>query len=268
MGKHQRILAKLKFRKEYIELNRKCKVAFVGLFGSQNYGLDDSDSDIDCVMVTMPSLDGLISGKTEVKTLTSTEFSPDTYDDGQVKLMDIRDFAKQLAKGSFVNLEALFSDYVIVDDSFRDFYNVRQEIYERYLWHYQNAVYGAIHNILNDYERNSCANDEMKRQSKRMYEALRLKNLYNQLMNKDNARLKACPEFYIADLSERCFIGNVKSGVLDSGQFFDKTKIIEPPTKDEPSVPNWFDVISFANGVVKKYILYRDFDQNCDKAKE
>lgn len=70
-------------------------------------------------------------------------------------------------------------------------------------------------------------------------------------MNKDNARLKACPEFYIADLSERCFIGNVKSGVLDSGQFFDKTKIIEPPTKDEPSVPNWFDVISFANGVVK-----------------
>jgi predicted nucleotidyltransferase len=266
MGKYHRILARLKSRKDYIELNRKCKVAFVGLFGSQNYGLDDSNSDIDCVIVTMPSLDDLIGGKPDVKTLTQVEFSSDSSDDGLVKLMDIRDFAKQLSKGSFVNLESLFSDYVIVDDSFRDFYNVRKEIYDRYLWNYQNAVYGAIRNILNDYDRNSCANGEEERQSKRMYEALRLKNLYGQLMNESSVQLNSRPEFYIADLSERCFIGNVKSGVLDSAQFFDEVKNIEPPVKDEPNPPGWFNAISFANGVVKKYILYRDFDQNCDKA--
>lgn len=170
-------------------------------------------------------------------------------------------------RGSFVNLEALFSDYVIVDDSFRDFYNVRGEIYDRYLWNYQNAVYGAIRSILRDYENCCCDKSEGKRQSKRMYEALRLKNLYGQLMNESEVQLNSRPEFYIADLSERCFIGNVKSGVLDSVQFFDKAKDIEPPAKDEPNPPDWFNVISFANGVVKKYILYRDFDQNCDKTK-
>ena len=263
MANYQKILERLNRRKDYIELNRKCKVVFVGLFGSQNYGLDDNDSDIDCVVVTMPSLDDLISGKTDVKTLTQSEFSSDSSDDGQVKLMDIRDFAKQLAKGSFVNLEALFSDYVIVDDSFRDFYNVRNKIYDRYIWHYQNAVYGAIHHILNYYEMNACSNEENK-QSKRMYEALRLKNLYNQLMDKSDVESNSRPEFYIANLSERCSIGNVKCGVLDSAQFFDNVKDIEAPSTKEPKVVEplcGFNIQILANLTIKNSItgnLYRN----------
>lgn len=266
MGKYQRILAKLRFRKEYIELNRKCKVAFVGLFGSQNYGLDDEESDIDCVMVTMPSLDELIGGKPDVKTLTSAEFSPDASDDGQMKLMDIRDFAKQLENGSFVNLETLFSDYIIVDDSFKDFYNCRNKIYKRYLWNYQNAVYGAVGNILRDYKRVKSSDDDSKdelRQSKRMYEILRLENFYAQLMNKSDIPAEYRPEFYITCLAERSLLGNIKYGLKDSGEFLEMAELISPPEAKAPDAPESFDVVLCANDAVKKYIMYRDFDQDC-----
>lgn len=259
MANYQKILKRLNRRKDYIELNRKCKVVFVGLFGSQNYGLDDNDSDIDCVVVTMPSLDDLISGKTDVKTLTQAEFSSDSSDDGQVKLMDIRDFAKQLAKGSFANLEALMSDYVIVEKSFTDFYNERFKIYMRYVWNYQNAVYGAIHNLLKQYNVHTDDVDKT-RQQKRMYEMLRLNVLYEQVMDGDIAY----PEFYIKDLYTRCLIGGVKCGSLDSDKFLDDVTAIEAPSTEEPKIAEplcGFNVQLLANLTIKNSItgnLYRN----------
>ena len=259
MANYQKILKRLNRRKDYIELNRKCKVVFVGLFGSQNYGLDDNDSDIDCVVVTMPSLDDLISGETDVKTLTQAEFSSDSSDDGQVKLMDIRDFAKQLAKGSFANLEALMSDYVIVEKSFTDFYNERFKIYMRYVWNYQNAVYGAIHNLLKQYNVHTDDVDKT-RQQKRMYEILRLNVLYEQVMDGDIAY----PEFYIKDLYTRCLIGGVKCGSLDSDKFLDDVTAIEAPSTEEPKIAEplcGFDVQLLANLTIKNSItgnLYRN----------
>ena len=259
MANYQKILERLNRRKDYIELNRKCKVVFVGLFGSQNYGLDDNDSDIDCVVVTMPSLDDLISGETDVKTLTQAEFSSDSSDDGQVKLMDIRDFAKQLAKGSFANLEALMSDYVIVEKSFTDFYNERFKIYMRYVWNYQNAVYGAIHNLLKQYNIHTDDVDKT-RQQKRMYEMLRLNVLYEQVMDDDIAY----PEFYIKDLYTRCLIGGVKCGILDSDKFLDDVTAIEAPSTEEPKIAEplcGFDVQLLANLTIKNSItgnLYRN----------
>lgn len=259
MANYQKISKRLNRRKDYIELNRKCKVVFVGLFGSQNYGLDDNDSDIDCVVVTMPSLDDLISGKTDVKTLTQAEFSSDSSDDGQVKLMDIRDFAKQLAKGSFANLEALMSDYVIVEKSFTDFYNERFKIYMRYVWNYQNAVYGAIHNLLKQYNVHTDDVDKT-RQQKRMYEMLRLNVLYEQVMDGDIAY----PEFYIKDLYTRCLIGGVKCGSLDSDKFLDDVTAIEAPSTEEPKIAEplcRFNVQLLANLTIKNSItgnLYRN----------
>ena len=261
MANYQKILERLNRRKDYIELNRKCKVVFVGLFGSQNYGLDDNDSDIDCVVVTMPSLDDLISGETDVKTLTQAEFSSDSSDDGQVKLMDIRDFAKQLAKGSFANLEALMSDYVIVEKSFTDFYNERFKIYMRYVWNYQNAVYGAIHNLLKQYNVHTDDVDKT-RQQKRMYEMLRLNVLYEQVMDGDIAY----PEFYIKDLYTRCLIGGVKCGSLDSDKFLDDVTAIEAPSTEEPKIAEplcGFDVQLLANLTIKNSITGNLYRNNC-----
>lgn len=252
MGNYAYIQHVLKERKDYIERTRGCKIVFIGLFGSQNYGLDSSFSDIDCVVVTMPSLDDLISGTTDVKTLTSGEFTFNKSDDGQVKLMDLRDFAKQLSKGSFTNLEALMSDYVIVDKSFTDFYNERFKIYMRYVWNYQNAVYGAIHNLLKQYNAHTDDVDKT-RQQKRMYEMLRLNVLYEQVMDCDTAY----PEFYIRDLYIRCLIGSVKCGSLDSDKFLDDITAIEAPSAEEPTIAEplcGFNVQLLANLTIKNSI--------------
>lgn len=259
MGNYTYIQHILKERKDYIERTRGCEIVFIGLFGSQNYGLDDSFSDIDCVAVTMPSLDDLISGVPNVKTLTPGEFTFNKSDDGQVKLMDLRDFAKQLSKGSFTNLEALMSDYVIVEKSFTDFYNERFRIYMRYVWNYQNAVYGAIHNLLKQYNAHT-DNVDKTRQQKRMYEMLRLNVLYEQVMDGDIAY----PEFYIKDLYTRCLIGGVKCGSLDNDKFLDDVTAIEAPSTEEPTMAEplcGFNVQILANLTIKNSItgnLYRN----------
>lgn len=260
MANYQYIKMILEQRKYFIEQNRKCHICFIGLFGSQNYGLDDGTSDIDCVAVTVPSLDELIAGIPSVKTLEPSEFSRNpNKDNGTVKLMDLRDFAKQLSKGSFVNLEALMSDYVIVEESFTDFYNERFRIYMRYVWNYQNAVYGAIHNLLKQYNAHTDDVDKM-RQQKRMYEMLRLNVLYGQVMDGDIAY----PEFYIKDLYTRCLIGGVKCGSLDSDKFLNDITAIEAPSTKEPKVAEplcGFNVQILANLTIKNSItgnLYRN----------
>lgn len=260
MANYQYIKMILEQRKYFIEGNRKCHICFIGLFGSQNYGLDDGTSDIDCVAVTVPSLDELIAGTPSVKTLEPSEFSRNPNEDnGTVKLMDLRDFAKQLSKGSFVNLEALMSDYVIVEKSFTDFYNERFRIYMRYAWNYQNAVYGAIHNLLKQYNAHTDDVDKI-RQQKRMYEMLRLNMLYEQVMDGDIAY----PEFYIKDLYTRCLIGGVKCGSLDSDKFLNDITAIEAPSTKEPKVAEplcGFNVQILANLTIKNSItgnLYRN----------
>lgn len=260
MANYQYIKMILEQRKYFIEESRKCHICFIGLFGSQNYGLDDETSDIDCVAVTVPSLDELISGNPSVKTLEPSEFSHNpNKDNGTVKLMDLRDFAKQLSKGSFANLEVLMSDYVIVEKSFTDFYNERFKIYMRYVWNYQNAVYGAIHNLLKQYNIHTDDVDKT-RQQKRMYEMLRLNVLYEQVMDDDIAY----PEFYIKDLYTRCLIGGVKCGILDSDKFLDDVTAIEAPSTEEPKIAEplcGFDVQLLANLTIKNSItgnLYRN----------
>ncbi len=240
----------LEQRKAFIEQNRKCHVCFIGLFGSQNYGLDDKDSDIDCVAVTTPSLDELIAGIPSVKTLEPPEFScnPDK-ESGTVKLMDLRDFAKQLAKGSFTNLEALFSDYSVFDESFNAFYLQRFRIYDRYVWHFQNAVYGAIHNLLKQFD---SRNDD--KQCKRVYEMLRLLDLYEQVMDENISY----PRFYIADLNKRSRIGVIKAGDCHYTSYLNKIREIELPSVSMPELPKelaMFNVEDAAKVVIRDNIM-------------
>lgn len=250
MANYQYIKMVLEQRKSFIEQNRKCHICFIGLFGSQNYGLDDETSDIDCVAVTIPSLDELIAGIPNVKTLEPSEFSfnPDR-DSGTVKLMDLRDFAKQLSKGSFVNLEALLSDYVFFDDTFRAFYLQRFRIYDRYVWNFQNAVYGGINHLLKQFD----AKDD-DRQCKRVYEMLRLFDLYEQIMDNKCSR----PNFYISNLSKRSRIGLIKSGCDNYESDVEKIRSIVPPDKTMPEIPEelaMFNADAVAKVVIRDSIL-------------
>lgn len=242
MANYQYIKMILEQRKYFIEGNRKCHICFISLFGSQNYGLDDETSDIDCVAVTVPSLDELIAGIPSVKTLEPSEFSRNPNEDnGTVKLMDLRDFAKQLSKGSFVNLEALFSDYA--------FYLQRFKIYDRYVWNFQNAIYGAIHNLLKQFD-----SKDDGRQCKRVYEMLRLLDLYEQVMDKGTAY----PNFYISNLSNRSHIGLIKSGYNSYESDVKKIRDIVPPDTMMPELPKelaMFSTEAAAKVVIRDSIL-------------
>lgn len=82
----------------------------VFLYGSQNYGLDTSASDVDCIAFVVPSFSDLYDGHFE-----SSEHETRR---GMVKVVDIRLLKKHLDKGSYVEAEALLSDYRYVPQEF------------------------------------------------------------------------------------------------------------------------------------------------------
>lgn len=251
------ISATLLKRKMYIERNYDVKVVFIGVFGSQNYGLDDSNSDLDTIAVYIPSLENLVVGKHEIKTLNMGE---NGCGEGQCKYMDVRDFADGLAKGSFTHLEVLATQYRICEPEFTVFLDDYGMIFNRYRWRLQNAVYGAINNLRKQIDLGA------DRKNKRVYEALRLINLYGQIVNPEVAR----PVFRIYPLAELCDIGYIKSGAAgaDLEPYLDEIDDVvknDAPPKEEPCIVEMYsgyDVREIANEVVKESVY-----KECSKMK-
>ena len=82
-----------------------------GLFlkGSQNYGLDVPESDIDLVALLIPTnIDLFRNRKLPTKTIE--------YKYGLVSLMDIRDFINQLINGSPQALELMCTEYYLITE--------------------------------------------------------------------------------------------------------------------------------------------------------
>lgn len=87
----------------------------VGVFlqGSQNYGLDTKDSDIDTKAIILPSLDDIINNKQPVST---------TYEIGERKehidVKDIRVYFETILKMNISFLEILFTKYKILNPKY------------------------------------------------------------------------------------------------------------------------------------------------------
>lgn len=82
-----------------------------GLFlkGSQNYGLDTPESDVDLVALLVPTNKDLYRNrKLPTKTIE--------YKYGLISLMDVRDFVNQLYKGSPQALELMCTEYYLVTE--------------------------------------------------------------------------------------------------------------------------------------------------------
>jgi predicted nucleotidyltransferase len=109
------IFEKLKQQKAIIE-SQGYKVAYICLYGSQNYNLDintdDYQSDIDMKAIIVPTLDDLINNAKPVSTVIETEW-------GQCDLKDIRSYFETLLKANPAYIETLFTDYYIIDDDFK-----------------------------------------------------------------------------------------------------------------------------------------------------
>ena len=76
------------------------------LFGSQNYGLQTEASDIDVKVILIPSLEELVSVGIPVNRTVK-------YENGEICLIDIRSFARELSSINPVSLELVYTPFTV-----------------------------------------------------------------------------------------------------------------------------------------------------------
>lgn len=109
-----RIMAKVKkhydFAKEYCE-GKGYKLVAVCLYGSQNYELDDENSDVDTKAFVIPN-------KSTIYFDNWVSIEHHFEDNEHCEIKDIRFLYKELAKGSPNMIECLFTDFYIAGRGF------------------------------------------------------------------------------------------------------------------------------------------------------
>lgn len=97
-------------------VSRSREVMFTALYGSQNYGLDTPESDVDAYSVTVPSRHELIfgypSGEDPAKSTPSSSYC---YDTGKVTVKDVRQMMDAYVKQSINFCETLFTPHIIIN---------------------------------------------------------------------------------------------------------------------------------------------------------
>lgn len=115
---------------------------FTAIYGSQNYGLDNENSDIDTKTTIIPTIDDLIKGKETSKTV-ETKY-------GQDDQKDVRVMFEQLKKCNLSYLEILLDNLPLVNLAYRDEYDnlikMRDRILLRDLTRLSHSVKGMAYN--------------------------------------------------------------------------------------------------------------------------
>lgn len=89
-------------------------VIYIGLYGSQNYNLDDEESDIDVKAIIMPSLHDIIFRKVTSTTIECKK--------GNIDVKDLLTFYDVIKKGNFSYIEAINTEYSIGDKYIKDLF--------------------------------------------------------------------------------------------------------------------------------------------------
>jgi predicted nucleotidyltransferase len=146
------IFDKLKQQKEIIEADGY-KVAYICVYGSQNYGLDidneEYKSDLDMKAVIVPTLDDLIKNSKPVSKVVDTEW-------GQCDLKDIRNYFETLLKANPAYIETLFTDYFIVDKDFREEFKEIKRLKEPLVKALQAQFIRAMYGMMCEKEKALC----------------------------------------------------------------------------------------------------------------
>ena len=90
------------------------KVLYIGLYGSQNYNVDDELSDIDCKAIILPTLHDIIFRKVTSKTIEC--------ENGAIDVKDLITFYEVIKKGNFSYLESIDTEYSIGDKKIKEMF--------------------------------------------------------------------------------------------------------------------------------------------------
>ena len=93
--------------------------------GSQNYGLDTQDSDVDTRVITIPSIEDIALNKKPISTTMKLENGE------QITIVDYRLWMKQLCKQNINSLESLFAKVSIINGNYMDIWSKLEGLGER-----------------------------------------------------------------------------------------------------------------------------------------
>lgn len=108
------IFKELVNRKKILE-EKGYDVLYIGLYGSQNYNLNDEESDIDVKAIILPSLHDIIFRKVTSKTIECKN--------GNIDVKDLLTFYDVIKKGNFSYIEAIQTEYSIGDKYIKDLFS-------------------------------------------------------------------------------------------------------------------------------------------------
>jgi len=103
LGKYKKILE-----------NKGYKVLYIGLYGSQNYSVDDELSDIDCKAIILPTLHDIIFRKVTSSTIEC--------ENGSIDVKDLITFYDVIKKGNFSYIESIDTKYSIGDKKIKEMF--------------------------------------------------------------------------------------------------------------------------------------------------
>lgn len=90
------------------------RVLYIGLYGSNNYGLDDEYSDVDAKVIVLPSLEDIVFKKT-------VSFVRE-FENGACDVKDLVAYYNVVKKGNFSFIEPFYSKYYLGDEFLRDLF--------------------------------------------------------------------------------------------------------------------------------------------------
>lgn len=109
-----------KLHSVHAELSEKYNVFYVALYGSQNYGIDTENSDLDFKAIIIPTLEDLVNQ-------TKPTSKVYTYEWWQVEIKDIRNYIESAVKVNVNFIELLSTPYYYSEyeeaKEFRSFFN-------------------------------------------------------------------------------------------------------------------------------------------------
>jgi len=156
------------------------KVVYIGLYGSQNYNLDDELSDIDCKAIILPSLHDIIFRKTTSKVIK--------FENGEVDVKDLITFYDVIRKGNFSYIEAIDTEYSIGDKYIKELFKQIRPNFKSIL----GAMYEKRKALTHEYPSKKEEFEKWGFDPKQHHHIVRLHDLimYNILYNKHVSYLK------------------------------------------------------------------------------
>lgn len=110
----EKIFKKLSEYKKHLE-SLGLDVIYIGLYGSQNYNVDDEESDIDARAIIMPSLHDIVFRKVTSKVIE--------FDNGAVDVKDLITYYDVIKKGNFSFIEAIDTEYSLGDKYIKELFS-------------------------------------------------------------------------------------------------------------------------------------------------